>query len=147
MDNLPFLKEWKYFCKSVHVSSAYPLSSHIPRAGNMLFSAYYKYIIIRNREYLFLCNSNYPFYENFQKVNKGALIGLLFESKSQPLWTCKYHKPDGRKMQAPCINLYTSDGGAQVKGSPVEDHVVKSEFFHDLLSFGFSILILQESGK
>ena len=36
----------------------------------MLFSAYYKYMIIRNREYLFLCNSNYSFYENFQKVKK-----------------------------------------------------------------------------
>ena len=51
-------------------------------------------------------------------------------------------------MQAPCINLYTlTDGCAQIKGFPVEGHVVKSEFFHDLLSFGFSILILQESGK
>ena len=70
MDNLPFLKERKYFCKSVHVSSAYPLSSHIPRAGNMLFSAYYKYIIIRNREYLFLCDSNHRFYENFQNIKK-----------------------------------------------------------------------------
>ncbi len=50
-------------------------------------------------------------------------------------------------MQGPCINLYTSEGGAQIKGSPVEGHVVKLEFFHDLLSFGFSILILQESGK
>ncbi len=50
-------------------------------------------------------------------------------------------------MQGPCINLYTSDGGAQVKGFPVEGHVLKSEFFHDLLSFGFSILILQELGK
>ena len=41
-----------------------------------------------------------------------------------------------------CIHLYTSEGGAQIKGSPMEDHVVKSEFFHDLLSFGFFILIL-----
>lgn len=47
----------------------------------MLFSAYYKYIIIRNREYLFLYNSNHRFYENFQNVKKGALSGLLFESK------------------------------------------------------------------
>ena len=36
----------------------------------MLFSAYYKYIIIRNREYLFLYNSNHRFYENFQNVKK-----------------------------------------------------------------------------
>ncbi len=34
------------------------------------FSAYYKYIIIRNREYLFLCNSNHRFYENFQNIKK-----------------------------------------------------------------------------
>ena len=43
---------------------------------------FFQHTIIRNREYLFLCNSNHRFYENFQNVEKGALHGLLFESKS-----------------------------------------------------------------
>ena len=36
-------------------------------------------------KYLFLYNSNHRFHENFQNVKKGALIGLLFESKSEHL--------------------------------------------------------------
>jgi hypothetical protein len=38
----------------------------------MLLLAYYKCMIIRNREYSFLCNSNRRFYDGFQKIEKGA---------------------------------------------------------------------------
>ena len=58
------------------------LSPPISPGPEICFFQHTKYIIIRNREYSFLCNSNYSFYENFQKVEKGALHGLLFESKS-----------------------------------------------------------------
>ena len=47
----------------------------------MLLLAYYKCMIIRNREYSFLCNSNRRFYDVFQEIEKGAHDGLLFESK------------------------------------------------------------------